>query len=114
MSGFTKGKDEEYKTLLDQDPNLRRWFLNNTKGSIIVAEVYLRRLGFFCLQNNISPGDYAKLPKRKMEEIAFDYSYEYNQKLNGSAKHHSDGQIVQIIGLCKAAENFKSHGIIIN
>jgi hypothetical protein len=49
-----------------------------------------------------------------MEEIAFDYSYEYNQKLNGSAKHHSDGQIVQIIGLCKAAENFKSHGIIIN
>jgi hypothetical protein len=56
MSGFTKGKDEEYKTLLDQDPNLRRWFLNNTKGSIIVAEVYLRRVGFFCLQNNISPG----------------------------------------------------------
>jgi hypothetical protein len=81
MSVSTKGQGEEYKTLLEKDPNLRRWFLNNAKGSIIVAEVYLRRLGLFCVQDRISPGDYARLSKRKMEEIAFDYVQELETKL---------------------------------
>jgi hypothetical protein len=77
-----KAPDEEYKDLLDKDANLRRWYQNNVKGSVIVAEVYLRRLGFFCVQNSISPGNYAKLPKRKMEEMAFDYIQDMEKKVN--------------------------------
>jgi len=73
---------EAYRVLLDRDANLRRWHQNNAKGSIIVAEVYLRRLGSFCLQNRISPGEYAKLPKRRMEEIAFDFVQELEGKTN--------------------------------
>ncbi len=72
----------EYKALLAQDVNLRRWFQNNAKGSQIVAEVYLRRLGSFCAQNRMSPGAYAKLPKRKMEEIAFDFVQDMEAKVN--------------------------------
>jgi hypothetical protein len=71
-----------YKPLLEKDANLRRWYQNNAKGSIIVADVYLRRLGSFCLRHNITPGDYAKLPKRKMEETAFDYVQEMESKVN--------------------------------
>jgi len=82
MSAASKEATRRYKSLLEQDPNLRRWFLNNTKGSVIVAEVYLRRLGSFCIQGNISPADYAKLPKRKMEELAFDYVQEMETKIN--------------------------------
>jgi hypothetical protein len=79
----TKEADQErYKNLLNDDPNLRRWFQNNAKESIIVAEVYLRRLGFFCLQNNTSPKASVALPKRKMEEIAFDYIERLESKVN--------------------------------
>jgi hypothetical protein len=74
--------EEGVKPLLEKDPNLKRWFFNNTKGSVIVAEAYLRRLGFFCLQSNISPAAYAKLPKRKMEEMVFDYLQEMETGIN--------------------------------
>jgi len=82
MSTVRKEDTRKYKQLLEQDPNLRRWFLNNTKSSVIVAEVYLRRLGSFCIQNGISPADYAKLPKRKMEELAFDYVQQMETRIN--------------------------------
>jgi hypothetical protein len=74
--------NEIYRPMLDGDANLRRWYFNNAKGSAIVADVYLRRLGFFCLQHKFILADYAKLPKRKMEEIAFNYIQEMEQKIN--------------------------------
>lgn len=76
------GDNEIYRPMLEDDANLRRWYFNNTKGSQIVADVYLRRLGFFCLQHKFKPADYARLPKRKMEEVAFDYIQEMEQKIN--------------------------------
>jgi len=71
-----------YKALLEKDVNLKRWYQNNTKGSVIVADVYLRRLGSFCARNKTTPGDYARLPKRKMEDMAFDYVQEMEAKTN--------------------------------
>jgi integrase len=52
---------------------------------MIVADVYLRRLGSFCLAHKITPGDYARLPKRKMEEMAFDFVQEMEAKVNPSS-----------------------------
>ncbi|MBI3859317.1 MAG: site-specific integrase [Thaumarchaeota archaeon] len=66
------GFKSEYGQLLE-DRNLARWYSNLSKGSIIVAQVYLRRLGSFCKQLGISPGEYVKLPLRKMEDVAQDF-----------------------------------------
>lgn len=61
-----------YKSLLN-DPNVKRWFNNNRKGSPIVADIYLRRLGSFCKANKTSPAAYAQLSLVKMENVAIDY-----------------------------------------
>ena len=82
MTAQARKPREAYRVLLDRDANLRRWHQNNAKGSVIVADVYLRRLGSFCRQNGVSPGEYAKLPKRKMEEMAFDFVQELEGKIN--------------------------------
>jgi len=82
MQLFKEYRRYEYKKLLDSDPNVRRWYFNNAKGSVITADVYLRRLGGFCRLANISPGAYAKLPKRKMEEMAFDFIQEMENKIS--------------------------------
>jgi integrase len=79
---FKKYRRYEYKKWLDEDPNLRRWYFNTIKGSVMTADVYLRKLGNFCRMSNLTPGEYAKLPKRKMEELAFDYITEMEQKTN--------------------------------
>jgi integrase len=80
-------KNDVYRPMLDSDPNLRRWYFNNAKGSPIVADVYLRRLGAFCVRQKFTPAEYARLPKRRMEEIAFDYIQEMEQRTNPSSSN---------------------------
>ena len=38
-----------------EDPTLRRWHANVAQGSAITADVYLRRLGAFCIQTGTTP-----------------------------------------------------------
>ena len=71
----------EYKSLLE-DPSVRRWYNNNKKGSPIVADIYLRRLGNFCKLNDITPVAYAKLSLVKMEDMASDYADHLAEKKN--------------------------------
>jgi hypothetical protein len=82
------GFKKEYGQLLE-DKNLARWHSNLSKGSTIVAEVYLRRLGSFCKQVGISPGEYVKLPLRKMEDVAQDFieAMENSKKEDGSQRY---------------------------
>jgi hypothetical protein len=68
--------------MLDEDADLRRWYSNNAKSSVITADVYLRRLGGFCRWAKITPGNYVRLPKRKMENLAFDFIQEMETKIN--------------------------------
>jgi hypothetical protein len=82
QQGFKRYYKQEYKRLLDEDEDLRRWYFNNAKGSVITADIYLRRLGGFCLWAKLTPGQYAKLAKRKMEDLAFDFIQEMETKNN--------------------------------
>lgn len=63
---------KQYSELL-KDDNLRRWYNNNSKGSLILADVYLRALGRFCASVKLSPDGFAKLPCRKMEDVVQDF-----------------------------------------
>ena len=44
----------KYSTLLE-DEDTRRWYENMARGSQVTADVYLRRLGNFCSQNDTTP-----------------------------------------------------------
>ncbi|MEM3434042.1 MAG: hypothetical protein QXU33_05885 [Candidatus Methanomethyliaceae archaeon] len=49
---------QKYLHLLE-DPDVRRWYENVARGSITTAEVYLRRLGFFCSSLGSTPRELA-------------------------------------------------------
>ncbi|MBF8303322.1 MAG: putative integrase family protein [Candidatus Dadabacteria bacterium] len=66
-------KTSEYRKLLENDENLRRWFQNLEKGSVITADVYLRRLGSFCKGHSISPANLVKMDRREIENILQDH-----------------------------------------
>jgi hypothetical protein len=53
----------EYKKWLDEDPNLRRWYLNTIKRSVMTADLYLRKLGNFCRVNKMTPGGMPSYPR---------------------------------------------------
>jgi hypothetical protein len=47
-------RGSEYSVLLE-DRALQRWYDNVARGSVITADVYLRRLGHFCNELKITP-----------------------------------------------------------
>jgi hypothetical protein len=44
-----------------KDPDVARWHANVARGSVITADVYLRRLGVFCAEHKTKPVALAKL-----------------------------------------------------
>lgn len=66
-------EDESYKnTLLKKDANLRRWYNNLKEGSIITAEVGLRRMGRACRLFNTTPAKLAKMSKKQATDFLID------------------------------------------
>lgn len=61
------------KEALLSDPNVKRWFQNKLKRSVVVADVDLRRLGVFVRWAKTTPAKYAKMPGMKMEDLAMDF-----------------------------------------
>jgi hypothetical protein len=53
-------KRRSYAPLLD-DPKIKRWHANLARGSLITADVYLRRLGNFCETSGITPDKLATM-----------------------------------------------------
>ena len=66
-------KRPNHSALLD-DSNIRRWHSNVSKGSEILADIYLRALGRFCNQIGKSPMQFISLPLDKMEDMLQDYA----------------------------------------
>jgi hypothetical protein len=60
-----------HKQLLS-DPEVRRWYDNIARGSIITADVYLRRLGLFCEKNNTTPKVLAEMDEASLTGLTLD------------------------------------------
>jgi hypothetical protein len=74
--------NQDYSKLLE-DPNVKRWENNLSKGSIIVADIYLRRLGSFCRElSPFTPASFAALPVQKMEDVTQDFIDSFEQRKN--------------------------------
>ncbi len=66
-------RTSEYAKLLSTDDGLLRWSENLRRGSPITAEVYLRRLGAFCKDSNLTPRQLAEKDRREIENLLQDH-----------------------------------------
>ena len=67
-----KGRGSRFAKLLE-DPEVRRWYENNSRGSVITADVYLRRLGNFCEAHSSTPKKFAAKSEKEIYGILLDY-----------------------------------------
>ncbi|MGH2638775.1 MAG: hypothetical protein ACRDF4_05760, partial [Rhabdochlamydiaceae bacterium] len=85
---------EDNKRSLETDPNFKRWYSNNHKGSVIAAEIHLRNLGKFCRTIGKTPKEYIELPQDEMENLAQDYAESLENAINPKTnKPYSPGYI---------------------
>lgn len=90
-------RDAGYAKMLD-DPNLKRWYSNNSKGSVVVADIYLRLLGRFCKAIQLTPAQFAELPLEKIEDTTQDFI----DGLESSEKGYSPGYVESYLKAIKS------------
>jgi hypothetical protein len=73
----------KYPYLLE-DRNVKRWYDNLARGSQVTADVYLRRLGAFCGENELTPKTLTSMRTRKLEDLLMDYVSSKEKKYSGS------------------------------
>jgi hypothetical protein len=94
-----KGRGSAYKLLLD-DKEVRRWYDNVARGSVVTADVYLRRLGNFCESHDLTPKKLATKSEKEIYGILLDYITELEKRdLSGS----------YITSILKALKSWLSH-----
>ena len=59
---------------LFKDADVKRWYDNVARGSCVTADVYLRRLGSFCLHFRRTPADLALLTENDLYNMMLDYA----------------------------------------
>lgn len=68
----TKGRGKKYIDLL-QDKDIKRWYDNCARGSIITADTYLRRLGSYCITYKTTPQKIAKKKEKDAYNMIMDF-----------------------------------------
>ena len=59
--------------VLFKNKEVERWYRNLARGSIITADVYLRRLSRFCEETKLSPEDLVSMDEKKLTDLLQDY-----------------------------------------
>jgi hypothetical protein len=94
-----KSRRSTYKLLL-KDKEVRRWYDNVARGSVVTADVYLRRLGNFCESHDLTPKKLAAKSEKQIYGILLDYITELETRdLSGS----------YIASILKALKSWLSH-----
>ena len=62
---------KNYRALLS-DADVLRWYQNVQRGSEVTADVYLRRLGHFCMTNYLEPASLLRLDEKALSDILLD------------------------------------------
>jgi len=83
--GARKG---EYAGLLD-DKAVKRWYDNVARGSIVTADVYLRRLGHFCNDLKITPEKLLEMRENQLYNMFLDTVSKLEQEGRSGSYIHS-------------------------
>src|SRR5487761_111073 len=70
--GQRKAGSSRYGHLLS-DEDMRLWYRQLERGSEDTAENYLKRLGRFCDEHDVTPKGYLSLPKKTREDLLIKY-----------------------------------------
>jgi hypothetical protein len=60
-----------YRYLLD-DPQVKRWYDNVSRGSLVTCEVYLRKLGWFLREKNLTHQELLQKTPNELFELLLD------------------------------------------
>jgi len=71
---------------------VRRWYENTARGAEVTADVYLRRVGFFCAKHNLTPRRLAGLGEKKATQLLLDTVSDLERK------QHAGSYIKSIVG----------------
>jgi hypothetical protein len=71
--------EKRYFYLL-KDKDIKRWYDNVARGSLTTADVYLRRLGYFCQEHKISPRDLVKMSDKRIYNLLLDFVTEMEKR----------------------------------
>ena len=77
--GRRRGRGKKYISLL-QNKNIERWYNNVARGSVITADVYLRRLGSFCKDYNVTPEKLIKMKEKTIGNLLLDAVSDLEEK----------------------------------
>jgi len=72
LSTMASPRRKGYASLFE-DADVKRWYDNVARGSCVTADVYLRRLGSFCLHFGRTPGDLTLLAENDLYNTMLDY-----------------------------------------
>jgi integrase len=89
----------KYLYLFD-DPDVKRWYDNVSRGSQITADVYLRRLGSFCKVLKTNPKSLASLSELELYNLMLDH-------ISSLEKAGFAGSYIE--GIIKAVKSWLSH-----
>jgi len=92
----------EYASLLD-DKAVKRWYDNVARGSLVTADVYLRRLGLFCNDLEITPGKLLEMSESQLYDLFLDTVSKMEQEGRSGSYIHS---------ILKAVKSWLSHNRI--
>ena len=76
---MSKGRGERYIHLL-KDKDVKRWYENMARGSVVTADGYLRKLGNFCKSYNITPKTLIKMGDKKRYNFLMDAVSDLEEK----------------------------------
>ncbi len=79
MSTMSKGRGKLYTHLLE-DKNIKRWYNNVARGSVITADIYLRRLGKFCKDYKVTPQKLLRLNEKNIYNLLLDAVSDLEEK----------------------------------
>ena len=66
----TANKKQTKKSRLLSNPDVKRWYSNVARGSMVTAEVRLRRLGGFCEEHEMTPTELIQIGLKDSKAIA--------------------------------------------
>ena len=97
-------RKSKYKQLLE-NKSVKRWYDNLCRGSLLTGDVYLNKVGYFCLLNDTTPQNLAKMTKRKVYTMLLDLVTDFE------SKKKSGGYIQSILKSVKSWMRFNGKKI---
>ena len=74
---------KKYENLME-NTDLKRWYNEKARKSLITADTYLRRLGSFCNWASVTPWDLIIRKEKDITDLVSDYvSYAEKEKMAG-------------------------------